>query len=450
MTHRVPKQVLKAVSELVEKQLGLEFPPERWPDLERALTTAAPELGLEHGERVARWFLGKPRAKTRIELLAAHLTVGETYFYREPKAFEALERVVLPALRAERQLHEKRLRIWSAGCCTGEEAYSLAISVNRLVPELAEWQVTILGTDVNPRFLQKAMRGIYSRWSFRGVPEAIRQAWFRPRPNGRWEVRARLRKLVRFGCLNLVEDASRSSSIDTREMDVIFCRNVLMYFSRSQARIVTAALHRALKPEGWLFVGASEGSSEMFADFAPAKLAGVIAYRKVGSPPAPCPGAAAGDQTMAVQLPRSGETTKRSKRQNMDQQEDEGVLAQRLANAGRLTEALAACDHALRGNKLNPGHHYLRGLILQEQGALEEAATAFRRAIYLQQDLVVAHFALGKVLERQGRNRDAARSFDNARQLLHEHCPEDVLPQSDGMTAGRLLAIMSEAETAPA
>jgi chemotaxis protein methyltransferase CheR len=416
---------------------------ERWPDLERGLIAAAPELGFETPEEVARWFLSKPRGKKELEALAAHLTIGETYFFREPKSFESLERVVLPALVAARRCHAKRLRIWSAGCCTGEETYSIAIAVSRVVPDPAEWQITILGTDVNTRFLQRAEEGVYGEWSFRGVPEIIRETWFRCRSHGRWEVRARLKKLVKFACLNLVEGIYPSLSTNTNAMDVIFCRNVLMYFTRAQARSVVSALHRALLPDGWLFVGASEGSSTLFADFSPGLLPGAVTYRRIDSPrPAHSD---AGEDLAKWNERRSVGTnlTRKQKRPRVLESTDQVLSAMRLANQGELKEALAACEQALRRDKLNAAHHYLHGLILQGQGALDLAATAFRRAIFLQPDFVVAHFALGKLFEHQGRHRDAGRSFENARQLLRAHESGAVLPQSDGLTAGRLLAILS-------
>jgi chemotaxis protein methyltransferase CheR len=126
-----------------------------------------------------------------------------------------------------------------------------------------------------------------------------------------------------------------------------------------------------------------------------------------------------------------------------EERTDHAAEARRLANEGRLAEALAACDRALAEDKLVAAHHYLRGVILQEQTALEEAATAFKRALYLDPDFVVSHFALGHLRLRQGRNREAARCFGNARSLVRTRPPEAVLPESDGITAGRLLAILA-------
>src|SRR6185369_3291595 len=124
--------------------------------------------------------------KEQLETLAGHLTIGETYFFREQSSFDILENSILPDLIASRRGRGQRLRIWSAGCSTGEEAYSLAILLSRLIPDQREWQITILATDINSSALGKAVQGVYSDWSFRGVPQWIRQRYFKKTHDGRY------------------------------------------------------------------------------------------------------------------------------------------------------------------------------------------------------------------------------------------------------------------------
>ncbi|MBV9128311.1 MAG: tetratricopeptide repeat protein, partial [Verrucomicrobia bacterium] len=343
----------------------------------------------------------------------------------------------------------RRLRIWSAGCCTGEEAYSIAIAVTRAVPKWREWQISILGTDLNPRFLHKAAEGIYSQWSFRGLPAEIQRDYFHQTDNGRrFAIAPWIKTLVTFACLNFVEDVYPSLGNSTNAMDVIFCRNVVMYFAREQARRVVGNLHRALVNGGWLFASATEASPELFADFTPANFPGTVVYRKNLPPPRldlPAPAvplevshtlvsstsssAASSSELLAPSLPEAAAPAPSAK-------------ARTLANEGRLGEALAACDQAIALHKLDAASHYLRGMILQEQGALDEAAASLKRALFLDQDFVVAHFALGNLMQGRGRATDAKRSFENARALLRRYPAEAVLPESDGISAGRLLAIL--------
>ena len=447
MTHGLDAGLLAAVSEAVEAQLGLHFPRDRWPDLERGLRGAAEELGFAGVEECARALAFASLNHRQIEALAAHLTIGETYFFRDPAVFTALTTQVFPALVRERAGHTKRMRIWSAGCCTGEEPYSIAIALREAVPDIDDWQLTILATDINPRFLHKAVGGIYGPWSFRGVPEETRSSWFHPRAEGRFEVVPRIREMVTFACLNLVEDVWPSLATGTTAMDLIVCRNVMMYFTPERVRQVAACFHRALVAGGRLIVSPAEASGELYAGFAPAEIPSVALFRKRApqllpapqlppAPPAPVP-----RPVVAVRPAPAARALPVAAR-------DHAAEARRLANDGHLTGALAACDRALAAGRLVPAHHYLRGVILQEQGAAAGAVTALRHALSLDPEFALAHFTLGHLLLRQGRPADARRSFANARTLLRAFAPDALPPESEGLTAGRLLAILTSMEEA--
>src|SRR5690242_13592906 len=168
-----------SVSDAVERVFGLHLREGRLPDLKRALKGAAAELGHADSSACAQLLLSGKLDAASSEVLASHLTIGETYFFRDSDAFAALSTRILPELiAARRRAGELRLRIWSAACCTGEETYSIAILLNQLLPDIADWQVTLLGTDVNPRFLRKAFEGVYGQWSFRNVPEDVRARYF--------------------------------------------------------------------------------------------------------------------------------------------------------------------------------------------------------------------------------------------------------------------------------
>ncbi len=131
MIAALDRTLLSEVSGFIAERMGLHFPEERWPDLARGLETAGRELGLGDPEACASWLRTRELTTRQIEMLASHLTVGETYFFRDPASFEALEREILPPLVARRLDAGRTLRLWSAGCCTGEEAYSLAITCAR-------------------------------------------------------------------------------------------------------------------------------------------------------------------------------------------------------------------------------------------------------------------------------------------------------------------------------
>jgi chemotaxis protein methyltransferase CheR len=176
--------------------------------------------------------------------------------------------------------HARRLRVWSAGCATGEEPYSIAISINKVVPAVQDWHVTLLATDINPRFQQTALEGLYREWSFRDTPPWIKAQYFSRQPGGRLAILPAIQRMVTFAYLNLVDDVYPSLLTNTTAMDVIFCRNVLMYLAPEQAKKVVHRLHHALADGGWLIVSPSETSQALFASFQTVNLPGAILYRK--------------------------------------------------------------------------------------------------------------------------------------------------------------------------
>ena len=280
MNKHIPNKLLRELSRRVSGQMGLHFPEGRWLDLLRGVRSAAEEQSIEDVEAYIEDLVSGPLKKRSIEILARHLTVGETYFLREPKVFEALEKKVLPELIRERWQKEKRLRIWSAGCCTGEEAYSIAILLNRMLPDIQNWNIKILATDLNPFFLKKASAGVYREWSFRGAPYWLKENYFKTTEDNSFEILPKIKRMVQFQYLNLVEDVYPSIYNDTNAMDLIFCRNVLMYFSQKQVKRVIHRFHHSLLDNGHLIVASSETSHLFYPKFMTVNYPGAIFYRK--------------------------------------------------------------------------------------------------------------------------------------------------------------------------
>ena len=481
--------------ELIAQRIGLQFPPNRWGDLQRGLAGAMGELGFADLAAGAEWLLSTPLTKTQVDVLASHLTIGETYFFREKKTFEILAEKVLPELVHSRRKGDRRLRIWSAACCTGEEPYSLAILLQQVIPDLADWFVTILATDINARFLQKAAAGVYGEWSFRDTPAWFKDRYFKRTGNGRYAVLAEIKKRVTFAQLNLVQDAFPSLVAETNAMDVIFCRNVLMYFSPAQAQKVVHNLRRALVHDGYLVVSPSEASQTLFSHFAPVNFPGVILYQKrraAGekapswlpstdvasvlasalegplpqmpklSYPCPQPISAPAMKEPALTNPQPEPYSIAESLYECGQYAEAvdtllsspdthaapdlrtfSMLTRALANQGKLTDALAWCDRWVSGDKLDASGHYLRAVILQELGDSEQSRRSLQTAIYLDPRFVLAHFALGNLAGTRGKIAEANKHFANASRLLRDYQPGDVLPESDGLTADRLSEIIT-------
>ncbi len=468
MPPTLSSSLLSRLSELVAEQTGLYFPQERWGDLERGIAAAAPDFNFQDRESCARWLLSVPLTRHMKEILATHLSVGETYFFREKQNLGILEEQILPPLlQARSQNDQRRLRIWSAGCCTGEEAYTIAILLDRLIPDLREWNITILATDFNPKFLRKAVEGAYGEWSFRDAPGWVRERYFTKGADGRLEILPRIRKMVTFSYLNFADDVYPSLSNNTGAMDVIFCRNVLMYFTAQRAKQVAGNFYRALVDGGWLIVSPSEASNRLLSLFAPVEFPEAVLYRKMvnsesktqepkspvsehqilqpftGAETAPSSLPVAQTKPDIVTAAIHAEQADRLPAPPIEEPETLSIMARNCANQGRLGEALEWCEKAITADKMNPSHHYLLATILQEQGQHDNAIRSLMRALYLDSDFVLAHFALGNLHQSQGRYREAQRYFENVLLLLRTHSADETLLEADGLTAGRLVEIVS-------
>lgn len=481
---------LLQLSEFIASNLALNFPQERWNDLERNIESAAKGFGFNDIGNFIYYIISSPLTRTNIETLASYLTIGETYFWGEPKTFDALEKTIISELVEKRKNGDKRIRIWSAGCSTGEEPYSIAIALKKAIPDIKEWNISILATDINPRSFLKAKTGEYSQWSFRGNSEWLKLKYFSPKPNNRFEIIPEIKNMVKYEYLNLAEDTYPSSINGTNALDIVFCRNVLMYFTQDRFRKVVQGLYSSLLPDGYLVVSASELSQQNFVDFTPRNIHGMIFYQKKPTSTA--------EQYKAPIEERSPEPTKfqrmveyeintektpvisiktESKELipdntslpllsfyeeslkaysqgnyaevvddlNRDQQtpEEQLLFIRALANQGKLKKALQVCKKVDSENKLNPRFQYLYATILQENNQPEEAIISLKRAIYLDSDFVLAYYFLGNIYLQLDDAETAKKYFEIAVSILNNCKQEDILFESEGINTGRFREIIN-------
>jgi chemotaxis protein methyltransferase CheR len=204
------------------------------------------------------------------------ITTNETLFFRDNSPFDALEHKVLPETIDGKAgtLHPQRIRIWSAACSTGQEPYSIAMLLSDMLPGARGWDVNILGTDISDDAVTRASRGWYTTHEIeRGMPPARLQRYFQPENNG-WRVKDSLRALCSFERGNLLDPNSVHG-----KYDIIFCRNVAIYFTPEARRDLFLRLATALTPEGYLFVGSQESLRDLGPQFAPQQHCRAICYR---------------------------------------------------------------------------------------------------------------------------------------------------------------------------
>lgn len=471
---------------LVEEKSGLHLPSVRRAHLEQGISRALDRSGLREPSALYQR-LASDAGRPDLEEFVASLTVGETHFFRNRPQFDALERHVLPDL-IERRLSKRRLRIWSAGCSSGEEPYSLAMLLDQILPRIDTWNISILGTDIDRGALKRANTGIYRSWSFRGVPPDIRSHYFIPR-GGELELIPRIRAMVNFEYLNLVDDVYPSLLNNTNAIDLVVCRNVLIYFRPKAARSVIARLHRCMVDGAWLLMGHAEPSEWLEGRFSVHSFPGAAAYRKPSEESSSA--SAYEDRTirdrpsrrrslpgMRPSLQRRVPARRKSATGSPDHPgaartpEDRSRDALALWESGDVDdalvelEALAAefeCDprppylvakiHAgkldveaaqtwsaksLERDPLFGPTYHLLGVVAAEDGRPEDAIAAFRRCVYTNPAWPLGHFALAEALLRLGEQRRAMSALTTVRRILLDVPPEQEVPEADGLTAGRL------------
>lgn len=494
MNSTLSKPLLAALEDFTVKHLGLQFIGAREKDLERGIKAIAEKMGFAEVDACAQWLLNTPLTTEQIEVLASTLTIGETYFFRDAKYFEALENKLLPNLINTQQAQPKRLRIWSAGCSTGEEPYTIAMIIKRLIPNWHDWQITVLATDINTQAMSQLTQGIYREWSFRDVPAAIKTEYFSRDEQGNYILDPNVKAMVTSSFLNLATDVYPSIDNNTNAMDIIFCRNVLMYFAPEIAEKVVQQLVHCLAPGGWLIVSPCECGQNYFSqmqavNFATETGAGITLYQKLTEQqilnkkiqkekPRLVSNQTKQKNVVFLKVgpqqknqPKIQENKKMKNNvelvyKNAQQYYQDGfynktimcleqaiaidkatvdimeLFARAYANLGQLDMALAWTGRAIKKDKTNIRILYLHALILEELSDFDAAMTAFKEILYLDHNFVLAHFNLGHIALHFGLTKEANKYFSNALNLASHFAPEDIIPESDGLTVNRLLEVI--------
>lgn len=272
-TPHLDPDAFRLIRSLVNELSGIALPDDARAIVERKLGERVLALSLEGFHEYYRHLRHHPQRKAEIETALESLTTNETYFFRELPQLRAFSEEVLPALAVSGRVR-RSLNVWSAGCSTGEEVYTLAI----LIAEsglFEGWDVRVFGNDISRRCLHLARRAVYRETSFRAMPAGY-ERYFVEVPEGR-SVAQDIRALCHFGHLNLMDDARLSI---LGRVDAIFCRNVLIYFDQASRRRVIQSFYDRLHPEGFLMLGHSESLLHTSSAFELCHLRGDLAYRK--------------------------------------------------------------------------------------------------------------------------------------------------------------------------
>lgn len=379
------------VLELVQQRFGIRDSDYGASRIDAAVQAVLPTSGFSQVDQLLGSMTPESTPRWLFDLVQ-HLTVGETYFLRDAAQIAALRMTVLPEV-LERRKSDRRLRMWSAGCSTGEEVYTLAMLLQErdLRPD---WDISLVGTDVNRKSLRIARAATYPAWSFRSTPESVRERFFEP-VAGDWRVREPVRGMARFAWVNLGSELLMPPITDA---DLVVCRNVTIYFDDGATQRLYRALISALAPGGWLILGSSDPLPADTGKLERVEVADTVLWRRLPA--------------VHQERPKSVPPSTASSR---------GVPPRYVAP-----------------RVVVPGNELEAGLLALEAGSARSALEWLRRATFRQPDSALAQFALARAYVALGDRARAQAALVHTRRLLVHHAADELVPGSDSMAVETL------------
>ncbi|MBF0585225.1 MAG: hypothetical protein HQL80_13475 [Magnetococcales bacterium] len=478
---------LESLLQLIQEVIGIPFPPERRGDLARHLREMTLTMGFKEQRDFVNWFLHEAPPAKRMDLLAKQLTIGETYFFRDEKNFQLLGKEILPALY---QTDKEQITLWSAGCSSGEEPYTMAMTID--MAPFSGREVKIVASDINPVALGKAQAGQYTDWSFRNPPPGVQEKYFTRTGPNKVQIAKQIQQKVLFMHVNLVEERYPPPLDKPASIDVLFCRNVLMYFTQEKRDFIVNRFSMLLADDGWFFVSPSEAALIRHPALSIDRASEPNIFRKRvrsspvhvvppkvfhSQPPSPQVIRLKQEQVGKKDLPKRGtdspsgmlaaaqqkEILERADRLFKDHRLTEAatlltdylavknrsvaregdadlqtatlLLARIHANLGKLDQAEQGYRRAIALDRLRADHYYHLAIILLEKGDADGAVSLLGKALFLQPEMVVAHLQLASLSPDKKRAHRHARTVV---ELLAKDPPESIVPLSDGLTVSAI------------
>jgi len=452
----VPLDLLLKFRDYIEHHSGISIEESKFDALRISLHSRATRHYFQSYEH---YFEFLKAHEEEFKQLISLLAVNETYFFRYPEQFKILKEYVIPEIvKKHRKRLFKSLKIWSAGCSSGEEAYSIAICVLETLPDLESWDIHILGTDVSLSALEKATKGRYGKNSFRILDEETKNKYFNYLGDGTWEIKPEVKKLVNFTYHNLIKEPYPLAFMEL--WDIIFCRNVTIYFRAESTKRVVANLYKSLKPGGFLFTGHTETLYHINPGFEVIRFGDAFIFRKPAdenqkrtekSSPVQITGketvkddsfkraeganlstgAADYVKRKMVKETKSHEShdlvkklasvfsiNEKSKTELLNTYKK---LVFELLNEEKLEEAESYIKKYLKLEKLDPEIHYLYGLLKRKQNEIEAALDCFKKAIYLDSNHYLSLIEIANIFFGREDYASARKYYQQALNSLNLH-----------------------------
>lgn len=481
--------------ELLVEESGLYFDKERSQSLHFALWERLQNRGHDSYQEYYNLLKFHPEGCLEIRELLDLITIGETYFFRNRPQFEALMRCVLPEI-IQRKMYspDRSIRVWSAGCSKGDEAYSIAIAIMEALPSYEDWDISILGTDINRNVLMCAKEAIYGEKDISHLPKEYLDKYFKVQGSN-YLLDARVKKCVGFEYHNLAKDPFILEGM--QNVDIIFCRNVMIYFDFQTTKRIIDTFYNSLIRDGYLFLGHAETLWQITNKFETVEFPQTFVYKKalipvegehvkpfIGVPEieleefVPVKEAASEEvfpkeaEQKLEEKPESIEEVEkppveideieslyreatilfREKKYQEALSSSDKIIAQDknhiraystratiLANQAKYEDAADTLAKIIAVDNLNVEAYYLLGVLSYKTNDLKEAEKQFKKVIYIDPDIVLAYFNLGNIYLYQKEFRKAAREFHNAISLLEKRAKDEQVRFCEDFTVEFLL-----------
>jgi len=490
----VSAQCEEALCRHIRGRTGIVIQDHQLDNLRATVSEVCDKFGYASCEEFLDFLQQCDQYVAELERLISRITVGETYFFRDQSQMDYLRQIWLPeVINRKRENGEKTLRIWSAGCSSGQELYSIAIMLRKALPDMESWTLHLLGTDINTDGLSRAIRGEYGEWSFRATNEDIRQQHFIQKGHNQYKIKPQFRSMVKFSFLNLADDSYPSIMTETHAMDLILCRNVFIYFDGSMATNVLKKFTNCLVPEGRLLLGASDMMPTSVDGLEFSEWGGMFYYRRADEKYPPLPLIKASRKPQAITLPATSSAPQpaviereekllpasaapvsapsavpepesidaRIRKLLHEERWNEAIAAitqymdihgetsamlqhraKALSNRGESLQAVQLCQRSIELDPLNHHTYLIMALAFLELNRMQEAESALRKVIYLNRGFIEAHFHLALLQLRLGKVKSGLKSLENALSAAEQVDPERELHHAVGMTVGRFAEVV--------
>lgn len=450
-----PIQISMLESEFIKiilEKLGITIHKHQRQDLIKIIENACQQFKCTPDEYLQMLKCATDKSSL-LDHLISRITVGETYFFRDKAQMELLYRSILPQIITnKRSENNLSLRIWSAGCSSGEEIYTVAMLLLDLIPDIKNWIIKLLGTDINPEALKKAIHGHYSEWSMRSIPSKYKSQFFKY-TDKQYQCEQQILDMVSFDYLNLNEDCFPSINNGTNAQDLIICRNVFIYFENNVIDRIMQRLANSLSTNGVLMLGASDPIIINHVDLVYDSKTGILI--KQSKKPV------VERETSPIRSKEPASTPSTYKQTHVNTKipvvkphtpdlddlktikpaalNARGVA---LANLGQLKEAQSLFELSIRKDPVNKDTYFLYALTLAELENSGKCEEMLRKAIFLDNEFVAAHYQLGILLLKLKKPTPGLRFLKNALAISKQRNSTDAVTGYDNLTYGRLTEIL--------